>query len=482
MRKLKKPLDKPSLSCYNVFVGANGCEVPPVPIPNTEVKLTNAENTWLVTARENRTVPIHYPHTFRYADFFVTVFIRKDIRNMKKNKILSVVICAALTCGLMTACGEASSAADDAETTASSEETTAAEETPSTVALTNESAKLLGRTYLMDDTLWCGFSGTGAEFEYTGSKLDITLIADSNYSSEGNQARAAVYVDGERVLDEMLDEAQQTFTVYEGESKTVDVKIVKLSESANSVMGIGAIELESGETIAPAAAKAHKIEFVGDSITCGYGVDDEVKEHHFSTSTEDVTKTYAYKTADALDADYSIVSASGFGIISGYTSDPSKKVANQTLPQYYNKTGFSYSGKFGGTETPQSIDWDFEEFVPDAIVINLGTNDESYCKSDLQKQSEYVDAYIEFLKEIREKNPDAEIFCALGTMGAGLFTSVQETVIKYTEETGDEKVHAVQLPTQDGSKGYAADWHPTEGTHQDSADVLSAEISSVMGW
>ena len=35
-------------------VGVNDGEGPPVPIPNTEVKLTGAEDTWLVTARENR--------------------------------------------------------------------------------------------------------------------------------------------------------------------------------------------------------------------------------------------------------------------------------------------------------------------------------------------------------------------------------------------------------------------------------------------
>ena len=36
------------------LVGVNGCEVPPVPIPNTEVKLFHVENTWLATAREHR--------------------------------------------------------------------------------------------------------------------------------------------------------------------------------------------------------------------------------------------------------------------------------------------------------------------------------------------------------------------------------------------------------------------------------------------
>ena len=38
-------------------VGADYGEGPPVPIPNTEVKLVRAEDTWLATARENRFLP-----------------------------------------------------------------------------------------------------------------------------------------------------------------------------------------------------------------------------------------------------------------------------------------------------------------------------------------------------------------------------------------------------------------------------------------
>ena len=37
--------------------GTNGVEDPPVPIPNTEVKLNSAENTWRDTAREHRSAP-----------------------------------------------------------------------------------------------------------------------------------------------------------------------------------------------------------------------------------------------------------------------------------------------------------------------------------------------------------------------------------------------------------------------------------------
>ena len=38
--------------------GADGDEVTPVPIPNTEVKLISVENTWLATAWEDRAVPV----------------------------------------------------------------------------------------------------------------------------------------------------------------------------------------------------------------------------------------------------------------------------------------------------------------------------------------------------------------------------------------------------------------------------------------
>ena len=43
--------------CTSEIVGVDDGEGPPVPIPNTEVKLAGADNTWLVTAREDRKTP-----------------------------------------------------------------------------------------------------------------------------------------------------------------------------------------------------------------------------------------------------------------------------------------------------------------------------------------------------------------------------------------------------------------------------------------
>ena len=50
-------LDRYTEMCYTDSVrsvGVDDGKVPPVPIPNTEVKLTCAEDSWLETACENR--------------------------------------------------------------------------------------------------------------------------------------------------------------------------------------------------------------------------------------------------------------------------------------------------------------------------------------------------------------------------------------------------------------------------------------------
>ena len=42
------------------FSGGNDEKATPVPIPNTVVKLLSADDTWLVTARESRSLPDLY--------------------------------------------------------------------------------------------------------------------------------------------------------------------------------------------------------------------------------------------------------------------------------------------------------------------------------------------------------------------------------------------------------------------------------------
>lgn len=341
--------------------------------------------------------------------------------------------------------------------------------------------KVLGRAMYAENTLWMVHSGSGAEFTFVGTKATITMQCDGTImGSKDSQARIAIFVNGECVEDEMIDKMDETFTVFESETpQECTIRIVKLSEAAMSTVGIKTLEVECIGDIQPTPDKEHFIEFIGDSITCGYGVEDEDKNHHFSTKTENVMKTYAYKTAEALDADYSMVSFSGYGIVSGSSGDGQKQ-PEQVLALYYEKLGFSYGAYIG--KYAADVAWDFNKRQPDVIVINLGTNDETYTKADAAKRDEYVTGYVEFLKLVRKNNPDAAIFCTLGIMGDALYPSVEKAVEQYSTETGDTNVHTMKFDVQSPADGYAADWHPTEATYTKAAEKLTAEIKAVMGW
>ncbi len=396
---------------------------------------------------------------------------------MKKSRIIPILGAAALCLLTLSSCGD-NAQADAAETTAAAEVHDMNTET--TYKATAENVKLLGRTYFNEDKLYCALSGSGAEFSFTGTKCTVNVNGDSNAmnaSAADNQARVGIYVNGERVIDDMVDNLRESYDVFESDTpQDVTVSIVKLSESPMSTISIGDIKV-TGSVIKPTPDKDIFIEFVGDSITCGYGADDPVKENHFSTKTEDVTKAYAYKTAQALDADYSMVSFSGYGIISGYTNND-KKVSNQTVPQYYTKLGFSWSPN--GSFVPANIDWDFSGRQPDVVVVNLGTNDDSYTKTESERQEEYAAEYVNFIKTIREKNPDAKILCTLGVMGDRLFEYVQKAADDYTAETGDKNVYTMKFDVQSPDDGYSADWHPSITTHDKAAAKLSEEIKKIL--
>lgn len=396
---------------------------------------------------------------------------------MTKKKV--ILLCALALCVFAAGCGKKNADSSDSVSSSSAEE----EKGMKGTRLTEENAKQVGRTYLDDEgTLWCALSGSGAEFEFTGKNLDIIVEADKVISSgaRDNYSRIAILVDGERVVDDMLNDTIKKYSPIQGDAEvTKTVQIIKLSETAMSCFGILPIPLEEGASIKPAAPKNHKIEFIGDSITCGYGVDDEDPTHTFSTSTEDVTKAYAYKTAQSLGADYSMFSISGWGVYSGWSGD-GKRHDQQLIPPYYEKTGFSY-GAMGDVEA-QSVDWDFSRYQPELVVINLGTNDDSYCKSDEEKRADYVSAYVDFLKTVRRDNPDAKILCTLGIMGDNLYPCVEKAVSDYSAETGDTNISAFHFEPQRSEDGLVADYHPTEVTHTKAADALTAEIKRVMGW
>ena len=337
-------------------------------------------------------------------------------------------------------------------------------------------------------TYWCALSGSGFECHFKGNYLSLTLCggnASKTPDNDGNWARYAVYVNGMRTAEGLLDSFNSYKTVDiiscgSIEGIEADIKFIKLSECAMSTLGIVSVE-HDGE-ITATADKPLKLEVIGDSITCGYGVDEYDPEKPFKTATEDFTKGYAYKTAKLLDADVRAFSVSGWGIISGYVGSPDEAPhKDQLIPPYYTKLGFSYD-KFGGDNdpAPQDIDHDFSCYVPDIIVVNLGTNDNSWCTGHEDRYSEYVKEYAKFLETVHNCNPSSKLLCVMGIMLDEIAPYMEKAVEIFRERSGFEKIYTMRFTPQDGKLGYGADWHPSPATHDRAAAVLADKIRGII--
>lgn len=342
---------------------------------------------------------------------------------------------------------------------------------------TEDNVKYTGRNYYDGKTAWLVQSGSAVEFIVNAKSAEVTITGDYSVNNdEKYRPRYAVIVDGEIIFDDIMSEKTKTVKLFEGEtSRTADVKIIHLSEANNGTVGVSEIKTvsDSPVPVVPAEKKDLKIEFIGDSITCAYGVEGKSASDQFTTATENFMKSYAYLTAEKMGADYSAVSYSGHGIVSGYSNDGNRNTDNLVPPYYRNCGNLSDYAK----------PWDFTTDPNDVVVINLGTNDYSYVSKDFDARSqEFVDGYAEFLETVRECNPDAHIICTMGIMGGQeMYTLIEQAVSDFTEKTGDEKITAFKSPMQNMADGYGADYHPSEITQQKNAYILADKICNAIG-
>ena len=347
----------------------------------------------------------------------------------------------------------------------------------SEIPVTEEYVKYTGRNYYDGESAWLVHSGSAVEFTVNAKSAEVTITGDYSINNdEKYRPRYAVIVDGEIIADVIMSEKTHTVKLFdEKNSRTVDVKIIHLSEANNGTVAVSGIKVVSDAVapVVPAPEKDLRIEFIGDSITCAYGVEGKSAYENYTTATENFMKSYAYLTAQKLNADYSAVCYSGHGVVSGYSNDGEINTASLVPPYYKNY----------GNLTDYAKPWDFEKKPNDVVVINLGTNDSSYVDKDLDNRSqEFVDGYAEFLETIRECNPDAYIICTVGIMGAeNEYPLIEQAIKDFKAKTGDEKVTSYKSPIQNQADGIGADWHPSEITQQKNAYILADKICNALG-
>ena len=342
----------------------------------------------------------------------------------------------------------------------------------------DENVKVIGRYYQNNNITWLVQSGSALEFYISGKAANIDILGDSNIFSEPDfRPRFGIYVDDKLLIDTTINELELNIDLFKEEEieKTYKIKIILLSEAIYGGIGIKNININScnknNKLIKPAENKKLIIEFIGDSITCGHGVESKDEKESFKTTTENFIKSYAYLTTQLLDADYSVVAYSGHGIIYGYSPDiqeESEKAA--LLPPFYTK--ISRNKEYPG-------EWDFNNNKYDIIVINLGTNDNGYIKSDPDKRSdEFIQEYANFIDVVRKNNPESFIICTVGTMIGNKI--IYPLIEKAVELVGDNKIICFESPKQDKEDGYGANYHPSVITHEKLSKLVAEKIKSLL--
>ncbi|TKD01199.1 SGNH/GDSL hydrolase family protein [Polyangium fumosum] len=308
-------------------------------------------------------------------------------------------------------------------------------------------------------TIVARFSGTG---------LDVRL-ADA-----GNNHFAVVIDDGPPT-DLATSSAKDTYTL--AANLPAGEHTVLLEKRTESYVGVvqfkGFVPAPGGALVPTPEPWSRKIELVGDSITCGYGNTGAGPLCPFSPETEDEYSAYGALAARKLGAAHMGISYSGIGVYRDYSG-----ATQNQMPIRFERTL---------ADDPAST-WDFS-YIPDVVVVNLGTND--FAKDDPGQQ--YIDALSGFLDKLRGHYPNAYLLCAVGSMlsdsypsGAMHLTKVKQhinTTLDARKAKGDTNVGFVDLGEQNAAvDGIGCDYHPSVATHQKMADKLVAAIQSAKGW
>ena len=343
--------------------------------------------------------------------------------------------------------------------------------------------KKLGRTAEAGSALSVFWTASGIEFRLKASDLFIEL--ESVY--EGLELWTDILIDGELSQRIQLPRGISRIPVFQklsdnGVIKSRTVRILRdtqaMAGDAVSVLKLISIETDDDAVFEQIPEPALRLEFIGDSITSGEGAGLE-KQTEWAPVVFSAVESYAYKTGVLLNADVNILSSSGWGLYASW--DAKTECA---LPPYYDEVcGIENSGedRAAGSLEP----WDHSSFVPDAIVINLGTNDSGALNNnDRWERDEFHGLFVktgaDFLRKLRERNPGSALVWAYGMLGNDMAEWIGEAISSYRAQSGDGNVYYYELPgcTEDL---LGVRFHPNRRAHDEAAIALCAELKRILG-
>ena len=225
-----------------------------------------------------------------------------------------------------------------------------------------------------------------------------------------------------------------------------------------------------GQFFQAAPLRERMLEFVGDSYTCGYGIDAPTKEERFSPETENASRSYAAIVSRYFGADYIAVAHSGMGIARNY---------NTKFPKWYMADRYLQTFDMDSTKATR---WNAAayEFKPAMTIVYLGAND--FSVSMQPKYESFRDHYYRLIRYAKDNyGEDHPVLCVA--------TKTHEFLGEYVRELakncGMKNVHyLVYCPAQHNhtNEDLGADVHPNYNGQKKKAYSIIPYIATITGW
>ena len=353
-----------------------------------------------------------------------------------------------------------------------------------------------GRYEYKDD--YVSFSNSGTSITFGTSTPNVSVLIESlSTPADSNLNWLAVLVNDTYHTKFSLKSGKHSYALDlpPTKSNTWTITLVKITEShigRVNCYGFEILEKESGMEFRPMLTywgheyydKNTIIQFIGNSITCGYGNMVSIAPPPngnpltgFHSENENAYMSYAMQTARKLRAIPMLVSFSGKGIYRNFEGD-----TNETMPKIYGRIHLqdSASAIWGGDPA--------RETTTGIIVINLGSNDYfSESRNGRLNDAVFVKTYIKFVSKIINLYPDSKIICVNSPLvnhfpgGKKCWTRVEKSIQKVQEHfyaVGDKRVYTFSFAPE--SAPYGEDYHPSLATHTKMAEELTTFIRTVV--
>jgi lysophospholipase L1-like esterase len=305
------------------------------------------------------------------------------------------------------------------------------------------------------------WSGSGIVARFNGTAVSVRLSGGQEFS---------VVLDGELRPSKLTIQNGDTPIADALPSGTHTLELYRRTEANQGVSQfLGFSFGGGGSLLAAPSAPSRRLELIGDSISVGYGNEGLNENCQFTPQTENHHQSFGAMAARSVEAELHTIAWSGRGMVCNYGDDAQS--CKDPFPNIYDRT----------IPTQNDSEWDFGRYQPDAVVINLGTNDYS---TDLDpSEADFTAAYRAFIEHVRSVYPNALILCTCGPLLYGdELTAVRHYIANAVAATGDAKVKTFEIPSQSAADGLGCDYHPSIKTHQKMADLLVAVLKRELSW